>query len=516
MSRPFRVTALCLCAVLCVSLCGCFAGTATGDNPAATEATATATETTATTTTVKTTTTAPQKKDDAPPALCYDKSDSLSPYAAKTRVNRALAPLLYEGLTAANADYSASPCLAESIKKVDATHYTVTLKKNVKFSDNSSLKAADVAASFRLAARSEAYADLVADVASVTAKDDRTLTVTFTSAVPYVETALSFPVVKTVKNGAVGTGAYRVNAKKTALEKNPKARVSATIPTFTLTNVSRKEEMQFALETGTVSLYTDDLTDGTVPRTVTDVTLTPTTLPYLVYLGFNANRKPWSSASMRASVGDAISRTDVTAVGFSGFAVPTATPFCPDSAVAREVSGANLSKNVAAAVATWKKHGYNVTENGTVKHRLSAELLCVKTNAMHKAAANEIAKEAKSAGMQVTVKALSESEYTARLASGNYDLYLGEVRLPNTLSLDAVLTDAGGASYGVSVGGIGLWAQYKSGKLTAQKFTDAFFKEMPFLPLCYAQGLTLSSKRLSGIAPSGVTAFDGVEQWNYT
>ncbi len=510
MNRVLREVALWTCAALCVTLCGCTAS----EETSVPDATATAAVTTTTAKTATTTTAAPER--DVTPALSFDKSDSLSPYEAKTRVNRALSPLLYEGLTTVCDDFSATLCLAENIEKKDKTHLIVTLKKGLKFSENSPVKAADVATSFRLAAQSAATADLVADVASVTAKDDRTLNVTLARAVPFYEAELSFPVVKTVKNRTVGTGAYRLNTKKTALERNPYSKITAQIETFELQNVSRREEMQFALETGTVCAYFDDLATGTVPHAVTDVTLTPVTVPYLVYLGFNANRAPWSSATIRASIGDAVSHADVAAVGFSGYAVPTATPFCPTYAGVKDVAGANLSQNVAKAVAVWKKNGYNVTENGKVKNRLSAELICRKSNAMHKAAADEIAKELKTAGLQVSVKALSEDEYVARLSSGNYDWYLGEVRLPNTLSLDAVLSGSGGASYGTSAGGRALWAQYKNGELTTAKFVEAFQKEAPFLPLCYAQGLMLSSKRLTGICPSAAGAFCGAEHWQFT
>lgn len=512
MSRQKGRRALALCAAMLFTLCGC-AGAPGGETSASPTATAAETVTTKPTTP----TVAPTKKAETiTPALCFDKSDSLSPYEAKTRVNRALAPLLYEGLTRVEAGYTASLCLAEKIEKTDKTHLTVTLKKGVRFSDKSSLKAADVAASFLLAARSESYADLVADVAAVTAKGERTLAVTFASSVPFYEAALSFPVVKTGKDTCVGTGVYCVNKKKTALSRNPYSDETAGLETLALENISRAEQMQFALETGTVCIYGDDLSSGSVPHTVTNVTLTPVTLPYLVYLGFNANREPWSKASIRVSLSDALCRTDVAAVGFSGYAVPAATPFCPALSSLKEVAGAELTADAAKAVSVWKKNGYNVSEKGTVKHRLSATLICQKQNAMHKAAAEEIAKELRAAGMQVSVKALSDGDYRSRLSSGDYDLYLGEVRLPDTLSLDAVLTGAGGAAYGISAGGYALWSQYKSGALSTEKFVAGFMKEMPFVPLCYAQGLTLSSARLSGVLPRGTDLYGDTEQWIFT
>lgn len=512
MSRGIKAVALLACAALCAVTCGC--NVVPPETAEMSEVFGTTAATSAAATTVK--------KDETPkplsstPALCYDKSDSLSPYAAKTRVNRALTPLLFEGLTAVDASYTAKLCLAKEIKKTDKTHLTVTLKSDVKFSDKSALKAADVVASFSLARQSETYADLVRDVASVTAKDDKTLTVTLSSAVPYYEAALSFPVVKTAGKTVIGTGPYRLNAKKTALEQNPCAAKKAKISSFSLADISRREKQQYALETGEICAYGDDLVDGVVPRTVTGITLTPTTLPYLVFLGFNAGRKPWDSAEIRASLSQAVSRNEIAAAGFSGYAQGAATPFCPTFAGLEGISGAEMTANAAKAVAVWQSHGYNKTENGAVKNRMKAELICCKDNAMHKAAAEEIAKELRVAGMEITVKALSESDYKGRLSSGNFDLYLGEVRLPATLSLDAVLTSYGAAAYGMSSGGFALWEQYKSGKLNTKKFVEAFLKEAPFLPLCYAQGLMLSSDRIAGVSPAGVSEYNGIEQWTFT
>ena len=175
MSRKRKAVALAVCAALCVTICGC-GGTPT---KTAESAVPTGTKTVTSTTVTKTdTTTAPLP---ATPTLCYAKDDSLSPYEATTRVNRALTPLLFEGLTAIDNTFMAVPRLAKEIKKTDKTHLTVTLRSDAQFSDKSPLKAADVVASFRLARQSETYADLVRDVASVTAKDDKTLTVTLST-----------------------------------------------------------------------------------------------------------------------------------------------------------------------------------------------------------------------------------------------------------------------------------------------------------------------------------------------
>ena len=63
-------------------------------------------------------------------------------------------------------------------------------------------------------------------------------------------------------------------------------------------------------------------------------------------------------------------------------------------------------------------------------------------------AAQLIAYQLESAGMQVTLRELTFEDFTAALSRGDFDLYLGEVVLPADFSLFALLSPGGELNYG--------------------------------------------------------------------
>ena len=103
----------------------------------------------------------PEAKDFT---LCYSSEDSLSPFAARTRSNLELASLLYQGLTALDAEWAPQPALASSVT-VSGTTVTAVIRENAVFSDGSAVTAADAASSFELAKASDNYKVLLKNVA---------------------------------------------------------------------------------------------------------------------------------------------------------------------------------------------------------------------------------------------------------------------------------------------------------------------------------------------------------------
>lgn len=457
-----------------------------------------------TTTKFRTTTTQKPEKQVETPGLCYAADDTLSAYGAKTRVNRQLAGLLYEGLTSVEADWSTSLALAGDIKKNSKTQWTVTIRKDAKFSNGTIVTASDVVNSFTQAKKSSVYSSLVKDIQSVKASGSNAVTVTFSAAVPWAERALSFPVV----NGNVGTGPYYYNSKKKTLEASKYAAEKAAIPSFRLEDVSRRSNQQYALESGRVQYYFTDLEEE-IPRAITDITVTPVTMPYLVYLGVNSSRTSWSSASMRKAISSAISRKAVAAAGYAGYASIAQSAFPPTIAKALKLSGFSEDAQVAVAMDTWEKQGFGSEKT------LSAELIVPKGNRDLVEAAKEIATELKSAGCELKVTSLDASSYISRLNSRNYDFYLGEIRLPNTLSLDALLTSSGAGSYGIPAASMNTYAKYRKGDWDEKQYHDSFMKEMPYIPLVWKQGLSLSSARLGDANGSGANPYENVTKWSW-
>ena len=109
---------------------------------------------------------------------------------------------------------------------------------------------------------------------------------------------------------------------------------------------------------------------------------------------------------------------------------------------------------------------------------------------------------------------LTEEEYLKRLKTGKYDLYVAEIRLTADQSLRPLLK-GGEASYGVDAKGDAATAygQYLAGDGTLKEFVTAFSKDMPYIPVCWRDGLAAYNRRLSAVSPIGYNPYAGFADW---
>ena len=432
-------------------------------------------------------------------ALAYSAADSLHPYKAQTSANRRLLPLLYEGLVEIDARWDAQPALASSWEQTDATHLTFTLREGAVFSDGTAVTASDVAASFQKARYHEAYRALTQNIYAVRAADSRTVTVTLNAADPHAVSALSFPVILERGDTCLGTGAYC--AEGAALVANPQ-REAPAVARWELCDIPRESELAYALESGAIAYYFTELSDGEPLRSVGTVGQSAVVRNDLLFLGINSARSKFRDASVRAALSDALSREALCTQILAGGAVPATVPFVPTWSGAASLSGFAKTENIANAVAKWQELGYN---------KLDVELLTCADSPLHAAVAQGLKAQFGQAGVTVQTVSLPREEYLERIERGDFDIYLGEVRLSADLSLRPFFS--GSASVGVSAEGKALYARYLRGELTAEAFCSAFCAEVPFLPLCWRQGVGVYATSLRGVSPIGTDVYGGIEAW---
>lgn len=492
--RNRLVSFLCLCALLV-----CFSACSPGIEPRETSEESQTSESTKPIKVV-------QKQET--PGLCYDAGQSLSPYVATSRVNLQLTPFLYEGLYTITENWETKPCLLGAVKKNSATRWVLTLRKDAKFSDGKAVKPSDVVTSFHLAEKSSTYRDLVSCIDSIKVEKN-TLVVSFSYAAPWRERALSFPV---VSGGELGTGPYRFQKKDHTLVKNPYAKEEPAIPVWRLENVSRSSEQQYAAESQMVSLYFTDLQNQTAPQTITTLGMKPVTIPYLVYLGVNSGRAVGSTLTMRKAFSEALSQTAICDAAGFGYGEVASGVFPPTLKGMSDWVGFSPNAQTSLAKTHFQEKGY-LTKKG---EKLKVTLICPKTNTTLTAAAKEVASELKELGISVSLQSLDAQTYRSRLAYGDYDLYVAEVRLPSTLSLDAVLTSGGSGAYGVTVKGKEAYLSFRKGSSSAEEFHKAFMGEIPFIPLFWKQGLAVHSPQLTDFSLSGASIFQNLAAWQWS
>ena len=159
------------------------------------------------------------------------------------------------------------------------------------------------------------------------------------------------------------------------------------------------------------------------------------------------------------------------------------------------------------------------TAGVTAARPRSLTLLVNKENAFRCAVAESLCAQLTTAALTVTVRELPWGEYAAALEGGDFDLYLGEVRL--TADWDAgALLDAGGAlNYGgfVSEQLSGLNDAFLlGGNASAERYVKGFAEETPFAPLLFKSKTVLTPSGLvDGMTPTASDPFYGFADWRF-
>ena len=532
-----RVTALALCVVLVCSAAAC------GQNKDNTQ-------------TLSTT----ESESRAPDAqiryndlrLPYARSDSLDPFEAKSAVNRQLATLLFDGLFTVGEDLEAKPLLAKEYT-TDGQVIRVSVNPDVRFHDGSVMTAADILYSFRLAKDSDAYKARLKNIESVSGDGLDSIVFILNVADPYAAACLDFPIVKsgtgaedrkaaekalreaaeaagedyhktTDKQVPVGTGRYTLSYEEgesdpvlTAFNERYKG-FYPSMSTIHLVNVTDSSALFYSLEIGNISFAFDDLSGGKYTRV--NANISEYTMNNLVYLGMNQDNGALAQPAVRRAIQAAIDREDILNVAFQGHAVITHTPVNPNWAVAaayeseyarREESAQQILEQAGFD----KVNGYGVRNNGS--QILSFTLLTTEGNGFKEMTARRIAEKLGTLKIKVTVQALPTEEYLNAVELGKFDLYVGEVNLSANMDLAVFFGGSGAAAHGIWSNAAGdAYESFRWGEISFGAFMEAFEQDMPFVPLCFRNGIVASIKELQGTQNARYgDLFEDIEDWRF-
>ena len=149
------------------------------------------------------------------------------------------------------------------------------------------------------------------------------------------------------------------------------------------------------------------------------------------------------------------------------------------------------------------------TEGLVLKNRrtLPMKVIVNSDNEARVSLGKEFISQLQKAGIDASLTELSFEEYSAAIQKGNYDLYIGEIRLTADMNLEKVLPAGEAAN---------AYSQYQKGEMDLQAFLTAFSQEQPMVPLCYRQGAVAFTRDLKGtIAPSFSDPYRGAKDWTF-
>lgn len=440
-------------------------------------------------------------------ALGYYKDKSLHPFTTNSPTNKKLLTLVFDSLFVPAENYDCEPLIAESYT-LDGTSLTVKLKSDITFSDMTPITASDVVYSFNEAKNSSSYKGILTGFLAAQANAD-TVTFTLQKENIFACSCLIFPIIKygSAENEApVGSGRYILTEKDGDLFL--KANESSTrneemsLNEIELIPITSEKNELYLLQTGDLSYFFDDLTDGEYTKIGANTSVV--NLNNLVYLGYNSNRDIFKDKNVVNALSLAIDRKDISDSCYSGMSEITALPFNPQWYALSSMQTTDYAQNLSSAAELLEKSGYKYeyANNNHISKNfeyLEMTMIVNTENPTKLACAKKLRQHLEAVGIDVTLKEMEYDEYIDALYDGDFDLYVGEVKLSPDMDLSCFFDEGGSVGYGINSGSTCAEAFYDflGGKIDITTFIQVFELEKPFIPICFRNAMAYYSRELT-------------------
>lgn len=452
-------------------------------------------------------------------SLPYFTSDSLNPYAARQSANFYLGTLLYDPLFKLDKNFKATAVIADTVTQ-EGVSCTVTIKKGLKFSDGSNITAQDVAASFKTAKSSSFYSARLKNAISCTVKGDSVVFSLKTAEINFVKN-LNFPIIKggSTESRAVGSGRYAFAEQESPLSLcinafNPQK--ASTIKNISLVEIHKYSTLPYMVKIGSVNfVYATSGFDLKTAAAKTSSVL----MNNLVYLGVNSSNPYLANQDFRKAISLLVNRKSILSDAYANAGYAAAAPFHPQATDLNtedypfDLTNAQAAAELFAIAGLTEKNQNNIftaLDSTPITLRLAVN----KENSARTRAAQSIKLSLESAGIATEIIEEDAEAFKARISSGDYDLFIGEVKLTPDNDISELLIK--GALNSCDDGGetLAAYNQYTSGEIALADFLRTFDLKTPFIPILYRNSTAVFSGTLSGNGT--VTEYDvfaDMENW---
>ncbi len=473
-----------------------------------------------------------------PFTLPWYRGEGYNPYLTDNSLTVQLADLLFEKLVVIDPDAQLEYRVVSAVQSVGTT-VTLTVAPGYFYTDGTAVTAQDVAASLNAARASRLYKDRFAHVSRVVAEGS-TVTLTLTQPDALFAWLLDIPVMpagQTDREKPAASGRYTYAEDGDALVPNTSSGGAAPFDRITLWEMTGADALANSLNIGAISLYSTEaegLANGiNSSRQASYYTNT------LVFLGFNSILwRHWKTVDVDGVETWHSERTGVNAL--------LETP-AGRTAVANLLDRASLLEKVyynrghvatgymntvgpagghgtlsaiddpAAAAAGLQALGYQLgldgyyhANAGTEKDPLTLRLLVYTGSSYKRYLAQLITDSLEAAGIRVEQQGCDTmEEYLQKIATLDFDMYIGEIKLYNNMDMSAFLVSGGAAANGLTLSEelLATYAAWRADPAQTPALEAALAAEMPFAPILWRSGTLYYAKELDGFDPSASSVF---------
>jgi ABC-type transport system substrate-binding protein len=445
--------------------------------------------------------------------LPWFNSQTLDPIACSDGVQQIVSSLLYEGLFVLDESFTPQPRLCASYSRSgNGLTYTFRLREDVAFSDGSIFTGTDVLAAYRRAQVSDRYAARFANVASIRLNRGA-LVITLKEADSALPALLDIPIVKagTEKDAVpLGTGPYWFSDGEDGpclrRRENWWQKLPLPVDRIALRPVKDADTAVYLFSAEAAHLLTADLLCETPASALNGIVMTDAPTTSMLFLGFNTKRSALSSPALRAAMNKALDRGAIVSTLLANHALAAQYPISPASPLYPSALDTPFESGAYAEA---------VAETAP----LELKLLVNEENIFKTALADYLAKTLSVGQITVSVEALPWADYTAALAGGRFDLWLGEVRLTADWNVSALVGTNGALNYGKFSSAeldkaLGAFLKDENAA-TAAALCERMAAEAPILPLVFKSLTVLTPVGVvEGLKPTAAQPFYGIEGWS--
>lgn len=459
--------------------------------------------------------------------LGYTPADGFNPYLVNSSLVLQNSGLLFERLVEITPNMDLDYRLAQSIDTTD-TQVIINLRGGCYFADGTPISIADVAASLEAARASSIYGGRFTNVEKVEVVEN-SLVLTLLSPDSLFAYLCDFPILKESEAASAkptASGRYTYGDNDT-LVRNSRAPFSENGPAqIRLSAVSSYDEMVSGLAVGNLNLYSA-AHDGSSSAGSGKESYYKTN--QLVYLGVNsASEKAILAAPAGRQLLSALAnRRQLAEKSYYSRAYPatgTVNSFYPcvnSQQVILAESDASALETVIPTLGYVRGEDslwHEANPDGSAGDALRLSLLCFDTGSYRGYAASLYAQQLLAQGITVDiVTADSFEQYQQAVQSGDFELYIGEVKLYNNIDLGPFW--AGGAlSAGLAQSEelAAAYSAFKANKSAAGQFEQVFAAQMPYIPLLWRYNTVISGFGVQGLSSSVSNVFYSVAELSVT
>ena len=461
-------------------------------------------------------------------AVAYDPQAALHPITGQSQVNLDLAGLVYEGLYELDRAFAPQPALAQSASaSEDALVWTITLRAGVRFSDGTALTAAHVVSSLNTARSSALYGTRLSAIASVD-ESDGAVVITLSAPNGALPALLDIPIVLEQAGGIpLGTGRYRFAQEEDGLRLLANGYYSQALPydTIDLVPVTGADEQIAAFDSGEVTAAVTDFTASYALGYSGTYETCDFPTSTLLYVGFQTTSGICASPQVRQALSKAFDRETLVSTVLASHGDAASLPISPLHQEYDRQAADDLDCDVQGGRELLLSAGYAEGEDGLL-YRGSTPLsvtIVVNSDSVPKQRTTQFLVECLEAvGVTAAVNQLPWEEYLSALSAGQFDLYIGEVRMTGDFDPAALLTGAlnyGGFASQTIPGLLTTWqaAQGEARIQAAAQLWRSFAREAPIAPLCFKRGSLLTRWGMAtNVQPTQADPYWNMEQWGLT